>query len=171
MRRIQKILSVVIIAILVATFPNLAEHFTAKASADGVTVYRERTSFTTAELVSIAVIPANPSIASGLTQQFTATGTYADNSTVDLTASANWTSSNTTVAVINSAGMATSVGAGTTNITATWGAIGGSTTLAVTQVSGATVNISVVLQGGQRPAEGWVVPITVKFFTPGVDVM
>ncbi|MEK7353283.1 MAG: hypothetical protein AABZ77_02110, partial [Chloroflexota bacterium] len=35
----------------------------------------------------------------------------------------------------------------------------------------ALVTISVVLQGGQRPDAGWVVPLAVKFFTPGVDVM
>jgi hypothetical protein len=31
--------------------------------------------------------------------------------------------------------------------------------------------ISVMLQGGLRPEIGWVVPLTVKFFTPGADVM
>lgn len=38
-----------------------------------------------ATLVSIAVTPTSPSIAKGLTQQFTATGTYSDNSTQNLT--------------------------------------------------------------------------------------
>ncbi|MCK4722972.1 MAG: hypothetical protein KAT75_06695, partial [Dehalococcoidia bacterium] len=33
------------------------------------------------------------------------------------------------------------------------------------------VDISVVLQGGSRPDEGWAVPITIKFFSPGADVM
>jgi parallel beta-helix repeat protein len=33
------------------------------------------------------------------------------------------------------------------------------------------VDISVVLQGGSRPPEGWEVPITIKFFSPGADVM
>ena len=41
---------------------------------------------TAATLQSIAVTPANPSIAKGLTQQFTATGTYSDSSTQNLTA-------------------------------------------------------------------------------------
>ncbi len=40
---------------------------------------------TPAALVSIAVTPASPSIAKGLTEQFTATGTYTDNSTQNLT--------------------------------------------------------------------------------------
>ena len=37
--------------------------------------------------------------------------------------------------------------------------------------SEATVDISVVLQGGSRPPEGWEVPITIKFFSPGADVI
>src|SRR2546425_236632 len=46
-------------------------------------------------LVSISVTPTNPSVAKGLTQQFTATGTYNDGSTQDITASVSWASSST----------------------------------------------------------------------------
>ena len=46
-------------------------------------------------LASLAVTPANPSIAQGATQQFTATGTFSDGSKQDLTNSATWTSSST----------------------------------------------------------------------------
>jgi len=35
----------------------------------------------------------------------------------------------------------------------------------------ADVSISVVLQGDDRPDAGWVVPLTVKFFSPGADVL
>jgi parallel beta-helix repeat protein len=35
----------------------------------------------------------------------------------------------------------------------------------------AIVDISVVLQGGSRPPEGWEIPITIKFFSPGANVM
>jgi hypothetical protein len=35
---------------------------------------------------------------------------------------------------------------------------------------GCEADISVVLQGGSRPPEGWEVPITIKFFNPGSDV-
>jgi len=38
-------------------------------------------------------------------------------------------------------------------------------------VSEVKVDISVVLQGGSRPEEGWKVPITIKFFSLGADVM
>src|SRR5271166_3384218 len=50
---------------------------------------------TAATLVSIAVTPVNPSVAAGGTQQFTATGTYSDSSTQNLTASVTWASSST----------------------------------------------------------------------------
>ena len=87
---------------------------------------------TVATLVSIAVTPANPSIPKGTTQQFSATGTFSDTSTQNLTSSVTWTSLNTTVATINAAGLATVVGTGSASIQATSGSITGSTTLTVT---------------------------------------
>ena len=54
-----------------------------------------------AALVSIAVTPANPSIVSGANQQFTATGTYTDGSTQNLTSTVNWSSSSPGVATIS----------------------------------------------------------------------
>jgi len=77
---------------------------------------------TPATLVSIAVTPTSPSIAAGTTQQFTATGTFSDNSTQNITASANWISSNTSVVSISNAsgsnGLATSLQSGQVNIIA-----------------------------------------------------
>ena len=49
-------------------------------------------------LNSIAVTPVNPSIQTGATQQFTATGTYSDGSTQNLTTFVTWTTSNSMVA-------------------------------------------------------------------------
>ena len=90
----------------------------------------------TKTLVSLALSPINPSISKGAVQQFTATGTYSDNSTQDVTISAAWTSSITSVATISNAagvnGRATSVAAGTTTITAAIGGVSASTILTVT---------------------------------------
>lgn len=72
-----------------------------------------------AALTSIAVTPASPSIAIGTSQQFIATGTYADNSTQVITDSVAWTSSSMNNATISKAGLATAVASGTTSITAT----------------------------------------------------
>jgi len=85
--------------------------------------------------VSIAVTPANSTVAIGATQQFTATGTYSDSSTQNLTSSVTWSSTSTAVATITSAGLATGVAVGSTTIQAISGSISGSTSLTVT-VSG-----------------------------------
>ncbi len=98
-----------------------------------------------AKLVSIAVTPTNPAAAKGTSQQFTATGTFSDNTTQDLTAIATWSSSNTLVAGISniagSTGLAAPLTAGSTTITATWTSISGSTTLTVN--SAALVSLQV----------------------------
>src|SRR6266446_5700168 len=87
-------------------------------------------------LSSIAVTPANPSIAKGTTQQFTATGTFSDGSTQNLTSTATWSSSNTSVATINSTGLASGVATGSTTMQAISGSVSGSTTLTVTAPAG-----------------------------------
>jgi uncharacterized protein YjdB len=90
---------------------------------------------------SIAVTPASPTIPKGTTQQFTATATFSDGSTGDVTSSVTWSSSNTAVATIASGGLATAVATGTSTITATSGAISGSTvlTVAAAALTGITV--------------------------------
>jgi hypothetical protein len=85
---------------------------------------------TTPTLQSIAVTPANSSIAKGLTQQFTATGTFSDNSKQDLTSQATWASSIPSVATISATGLATGVGNGTTVVSAALSGVTGSTQLA-----------------------------------------
>lgn len=86
-------------------------------------------------LVSIAITPQNASVSQiGQTTQFIATGT--SNSPrvppKDVTAASTWTSSTQSVATINSSGLATAVGCGTTTISAADGGITGSTTFTVT---------------------------------------
>lgn len=91
-------------------------------------------------LVSIAVTPATPSVLIGNIQQFTATGTYTDTSTQNLTSSVTWSETNGTgTAAINSSGLANTSAGGTVTITATSGAISGNTTLTVTDYSITTV--------------------------------
>ncbi len=101
---------------------------------------------TSTTLVSIAVTPTNSSIVKGTTQQFTATGTYSDNTTQDLTTAVTWVSSNTTIAAISnvssSKGLATSAVAGSTTITATSGSISGSTALTVTPATLVSLSIT-----------------------------
>ena len=75
-------------------------------------------------LSAISVAPSSPAnMGVGATQHFTATGSYSDGSTADFTSQVVWSSSNSTVATIASGGIATAVGGGTTNITATFGGL------------------------------------------------
>jgi 6-phosphogluconolactonase len=83
-------------------------------------------------LQSIQVSPNNASIPRGTTQQFTATGTFTDGSSQDITGSASWISSMPSVAGISSAGLATGVATGSATITAASGAVSGSTPVTVT---------------------------------------
>ena len=92
-------------------------------------------------LVSMAVTPANPSFALGTTQQFAATGTYSDGSTLDLTNSATWSTADGTIATVNAAGLASSVALGSTTVTASSASISGSSGLTVTPA--ALVSIAV----------------------------
>jgi uncharacterized protein YjdB len=80
-------------------------------------------------LRSITVTPPNATVAPGTTQQFTATGGFADGTTQDLTATATWASSDGAVATIDATGLAAALTTGTTTISASRGGITGRTTL------------------------------------------
>ena len=86
-------------------------------------------------LASIAITPGNPNVPLGETDQFTAVGTFADNSTENLTDQVAWASTATSMATISntagSQGLATTVAQGPTTISATLDGITGSTVLTV----------------------------------------
>ncbi len=81
-------------------------------------------------LISLAITPASVSIPAGTNQQFTATGTYTDGSTQNLTNSSAWASSSA-AATINGTGLATGVLVGNSTISATSGSIVGTASLTV----------------------------------------
>ena len=118
--------------------------FTMPASAETVTA-----TFTAAAttLKSIAVTPANPTEPINSSVQFTATGTFSDNSTKDITATVAWASSNTEAATINAAGLVTVGGTAglTTTISATLNEVMGSTLLTV---SNSPISIAVTPPAG-----------------------
>jgi uncharacterized repeat protein (TIGR03803 family) len=87
---------------------------------------------TPAVLNAIAITPANPTVQSGATLQLTATGTYSDGTTRDLSSSVIWASNATRFATVAPGGLATGVALGSTTITATSGGIAANTTLTVT---------------------------------------
>ena len=105
---------------------NITATFGGKAGTSVLTV-------TPATLSSIQIAPLNPSVNAGVMQQFTATGTFSDNTTRDITAITTFTSATPAVAsIVATTGMTRGLTAGTSVITATSGGRSSSTTLTVT---------------------------------------
>ncbi len=97
-------------------------------------------------LTSITVAPATASVSAGTKQPFTATGNYDNNTTVDLTTQAAWTSSKISVAQESNAagsnGVATTFVAGTATITATLNGVSGTAALTVTAPTISSIQIA-----------------------------
>ncbi len=107
-----------------------------KAATSQVTVVAKR-------LTSIAVTPAYSVIVVGGTQQLTATGTYSDGSTLDVTASAQWTSEYPDGATVDSGGQVTGMGAFQGNgIVARMGAVSARSRVSVTTAEFALVSLA-----------------------------
>lgn len=89
------------------------------------------TTLSTATVVSIAVTPANPTIAVGSTLQFSATGTLSNATTQSVTSLVTWSSSDTGVITINAGGIASSLSIGSATISAAFSGVTGTTTMTV----------------------------------------
>jgi hypothetical protein len=84
------------------------------------------------DLVSVAVTPATASIPITGTQQFTATATFSDGSSRNVTTTSSWISGTPGVATVGPAtGVATGLAGGTSLITATYSGMSGLATLTV----------------------------------------
>jgi len=89
-----------------------------------------------ATISTLTLSPLTPSVGKGLTRQFTATGTFSDATSQDLTSDVSWSSTVPTVAAISnsrgSEGLASALLEGTTDISATFDGMTASTTMTVT---------------------------------------
>ena len=112
---------------------------------------------TSATLVSLAIAPLNSSMPIGATRQFTATGTFSDSTTQDMTLSVLWGSSNGSIASIDDKGLVSSSATGQVTISANWGSITQSTLLTVSTVKLVSITVN--------PANGRVAPHTSALFT------
>jgi len=101
---------------------------------------------TNATLSALAVTPATQVIASGTNQQFTATGIYSDGTTANLTDQVAWSSSSSAVATISNAagslGLCTGASLGAVTITATSGTVTGSATLAISNATLRSIQVT-----------------------------
>ncbi|HYQ02880.1 MAG TPA: Ig-like domain-containing protein [Polyangiaceae bacterium] len=101
---------------------------------------------TSATLSAIQVTPPTSKLAINGSAKLVATGTYSDNTTVDLTASVTWSTSNASlVQVSNAAGAAGTIAglsAGTATITATLDNVSGTASVTVTAANLVSIAIS-----------------------------
>ena len=97
-------------------------------------------------LKSIAVTPADPTVPNGESDGFTATGVFADNSTMNLTNYVTWASANTATATISnvagSFGVASTLATGTSSISATFEGVTGSALLTVSPAVLTSISVS-----------------------------
>jgi uncharacterized protein YjdB len=114
---------------------------TIMASAGGMNATAQLTVTAAPVISAIAVSPATSSVLAGNSQQFTATAI--DQFGNPIAATFSWTSSNLASAVINSSGLATTLSAGTSTITASSGGLSGTALLTVNAVPVlTTINVS-----------------------------
>jgi hypothetical protein len=119
-----------------------------------------------ATLVSISVMPSNQTLLLGETQQYSATGVYSDSTELDLTNYVSWSTDPINIATIDARGLASTVGIGTSSITARSNAASGyitgstnltvqnpspPTTIAVTSPSSNLMIIPVTYSGDTNP--------------------
>lgn len=106
-------------------------------------------------LSSLQVTPDGTTIPNGSAQQFMVVGTFADNTQLDLTTSATWSSSNPAVSTIAPGGLASTVGPGETTVTAAVGPVRDSTTLTVSEATTSSIQITpdspVIAVGATQP--------------------
>jgi trimeric autotransporter adhesin len=93
-------------------------------------------------ITALQVTPSSASIQPGVTQQYTATATYGNNTTGDVTSQVSWSTTPTTVATITNAGVLTGVALGTATVSAQSGGVIASTPVTVTQLQVTSITIS-----------------------------
>ncbi|MGA9977860.1 MAG: Ig-like domain-containing protein [Candidatus Sulfotelmatobacter sp.] len=99
---------------------------------------------TSATLTSISVTSTDLTtnkMPLGTVQQFTASGTFSDNSVQDITGTVAWSASPASVASITTSGLATAKDIGTFTVTATSGSISGSVSAAVSASNLLTITV------------------------------
>jgi uncharacterized protein YjdB len=124
---------------------------------------------TAAALTSLAIAPATSSIAVGSTVQLTATGSFSDGTTQDLTTQVDWTSGNAAIAEVSNVagtqGLVAALAVGSTSITATLNGVSGSSTVTVTTAAVKQLIVSLVFPPPQPfppPPPTLTVPVKAK---------
>ena len=117
-------------------------------------------------ITAIQVLPSNATVAPGVTQQYTATATYGNNSTADVTSNVTWSTYATSVATISSGGLLTGVALGTTTVKAESGSVIGTTGVTIQNKAISSVSIQPLtptISVSGTTVNGTTVPTTVQY--------
>jgi trimeric autotransporter adhesin len=95
-----------------------------------------------ASLKAITISPTAVSLPVNTAQQFTATGSYSDGSSRDITLLATWTSSALSTATVTSSGLVQGINAGSVTISASAGGVKQTTTITVTAPTISFISVS-----------------------------
>lgn len=112
----------------------------------------------TPALASITISPSSPNVAAGATTQLVATAAFSDGTTLDITATVKWSSSDSGVATVGSTGLVTASVSGATTIRAEKDGITGDVTLTVTSTG-----------GGRQPARIYATIVTHNERSPHLE--
>lgn len=113
---------------------------------------------TDAELTLISITTPTLSVGKGQKIQFTANGTFTDNSIVDMSSDVNWTSSDSTIGDIDTKGLLTTLDLGSTQVSATINNI-------ISDVINVTVNPAVVVSIDITPSSAQILRLDTVDFT------
>jgi Tol biopolymer transport system component/uncharacterized protein YjdB len=130
---------------------------TVTASINGITSNIATLTVTAPMLASLSITPAAINIGVGSTQQFVASGSLTDGTAATLGA-LTWASSTASVGTINSAGLVTGVGVGSTNISASSGGVTSNTIVLTVAVVPPPILVSsdaVGVVGNDTSGLGW----------------
>jgi hypothetical protein len=126
--------------------------------------------FVNPTLSSLAIGPQDQTITTSQTLQMSATGTFSDGSTKDLTGKVNWSSDTPTCATINSSGLVTpvkgAIGICKTTISAASGTATAATTT-VTVTEGTPTSITLSVKPSTTPTHDTTVTFTALAIFPG----
>lgn len=123
-----------------ATATELRATVPAGAASGAITVEtagglaQSATPFVIRALTGIAVAPASATLQAGQTQSLTATASYSDATTTDVTSTAAWSTSDASIATVSSSGVVAGIAAGSATITASFS--GFTATAAITVFAG-----------------------------------
>ena len=112
-------------------------------------------------ITAIQVLPSNAIVAPGVTQQYTATATFGNQSTGDVTSSVTWSTNATSIATISSGGLLTGVTLGTTTVQAKSGSVIGTTGVSIQNKTITSVSIQPLTQSLSVSGSGF--PMTVQY--------